>query len=40
LEKQIEDLTQKLRSADAHYKQKVNVILAEIFNSEKTSPYR
>lgn len=35
LEKQIEDLTQKLQSADAHYKQKVNIILAVMFNSEE-----
>jgi len=41
LEKQIEDLTQKLQSADAQYKQKVNIIHAAIFNSEKkTASYK
>ena len=36
LEKQIEALTQKLQSVDAHYKQKVNIILAALFNCKGT----
>ena len=36
LEKQIEALTQKLQSVDAHYKQKVHIILAALFNCKGT----
>lgn len=39
LDKQIEDLTYKSQSADAHYKHKLNIILEAILNSEKTHRY-